>query len=325
MAERMTLATALSLLLGRRLLQAALLALLVGTACFAMVEVLPGDLATRIAAGRYGYDLVGSAAADAVRTELRLDQPRWQALLAWWGQLARADLGVSLLSGEAVWHEVLTHLVATAQLTAAALLLALLSGVPLGVAAALRPRGRLARACAVWIALGRGLPPFLTGVLLMVLLAVHLRWLPVAGPEGAGWVLPALTLAWGSAAGLAHITRQAVSQVLMSPSYHFARTKGLSDGQALLRHVLRHAAVPVVAYLGLQAIWLAEGALVIETLFAWPGIGHALVHAVFGRDVPMIQGAAIGLGCGVLLVNLAVDAACLALDPRPRHSTGDTP
>jgi len=117
-----------------------------------------------------------------------------------------------------------------------------------------------------------------------------------------------------------------VGQTVPSLYYHHdskegafvARTKGLSDRQALIRHGLRQAATPVVAYLGVHAVFLVEGAVVVETLFAWPGIGHALVHAVFGRDVPMIQGAALCMGLLFVVFNLLVDAACLALDPRRR-------
>ena len=136
-----------------------------------------------------------------------------------------------------------------------------------------------------------------------------------------GLVLPALTLALPLAAGLARVVRHATREAVLAPSHEFARTKGLSDLQVLLRHDLRHLALPVVAYLGVQTVFLAEGALVVETLFAWPGIGHALVHAIFGRDVPMIQGTALCMGLLFVVFNLAVDGVCLALDPRQK-STG---
>jgi len=120
------------------------------------------------------------------------------------------------------------------------------------------------------------------------------------------------------AAGLARVTRASLRDALASPFMEFARTKGLTDRAALVRHGLRHASLPVVAYLGVHAVLLAEGAVVVETLFAWPGIGHALVHAVFGRDVPMIQGTALCMGVLFVSFNLLVDSACLALDPRQR-------
>lgn len=301
----------------QRSVQALGLALFVGTVCFLMARVLPGDLATRIAAGRYGYDLVSNAAADAVRAELGLDRPAWLGLLHWWGELARLDLGRSLVTGAPVWQEIAHQMGATLQLSAAALALAVLIGLPLGIRAGLHPGGAFDRATLALAVVLRGMPPFLLAVLLMLLVAVQLGMLPVAGhgSEGALW-LPALTLALGLAAGLARVARATVREVLASPAHEFARTKGLSDRQALLRQGLRHAALPLLAWLGVQAVFLAEGAVVVETLFAWPGIGHALVHAVFGRDVPMIQGTALCMGGLFVTFNLLVDWAGLALDPR---------
>jgi len=303
----------------RRAFQVVALALLVGTVCFFMARALPGDMAMRIAAGRYGYDLVGSAAADAVRLELGLGQPLWQSLLRWWGDIARLDLGKSLVTGEAVWHEVLHQLGATAELALGALLMAAAVGLPLGIWAGLHVGGWIDRLTLGMAVVLRAIPPFLLAVLLMVLVSVHLGALPVAGDHhSGGLLLPAATLGLGLAAGLARVTRSAMREVAASPSLEFARTKGLTDKQAIWHHGLRQSALPVVAYLGVHAVFLTEGAVVVETLFAWPGIGHALVHAVFGRDVPMIQGSALCMGVLFVVFNLLVDAACLALDPRRR-------
>lgn len=315
--------TAWRRVLLRRALQVLLLALLVGTACFFMTRWLPGDLATRIAAGRYGYDLVGNDAADAVRAELGLDQPAWLALLRWWGDLLRMDLGTSLVTGQSIWREVAHQLGATLDLAVTTLVIAAALGLPLGVGAGLRAGGWLDRLTLVLAVVLRATPPFLLSVLLMLAVAVQMGMLPVAGDDHGGSVLlPALTLALGLAAGLARVARGAVRAAVASPAFEFARTKGLGDGQALLRHGLRPAALPVVAYLGVQAVLLVEGAVVVETLFAWPGIGHALVHAVFGRDIPMIQGTALCMGLLFVVFNLLVDAACLLLDPRRRMEGG---
>ncbi|MCZ2497264.1 ABC transporter permease subunit [Xylophilus sp. Kf1] len=306
-------------LLLRRAFQVVALAFLVGTLCFFMARSLPGDMATRIAAGRYGYDLVNNAAADALRLELGLDRPLWLALLHWWGEIARLDLGLSMVSGNTVWAEVMHQLGSTLELSVASLLVAAVVGLPLGVWSGLHIGGWVDRATLAFAVVLRAMPPFLLAVLLMVLLAVQLDMVPVAGDDHHGSVLlPALTLGLGLAAGLARVTRAAMRDAAASPSFEFARIKGLTDRQALMRHGLRQAAVPVIAYLGVHAVFLVEGAVVVETLFAWPGIGHALVHAVFGRDVPMIQGTALCMGLLFVLFNLLVDAACLALDPRRR-------
>src|SRR5688572_7471017 len=267
---------------ARRAFQAVAVGLIVGTACFLMARALPGDLATRIAAGRYGYDLVSNAAADAVRAELGLDRPAAVALADWWWDLARLRLGSSLVSGEAVWLEVAHQLGATLQLAGAAALFAALVGLPLGVWCGVRPGGVADRVTLAAAAVVRGIPPFMLALLLMLAFAVHLGVLPAAGDDGhGGLLLPAATLGLPLAAGLARVVRGALREARRSPAYEFARTKGLGPWRVLLHHGLRAAAVPVVAWLGVQTVFLMEGALVVETLFAWPGIGHALVHAVF--------------------------------------------
>ena len=307
-------------MLMRRTLQIVVLALLIGTLCFFMARALPGDLATRIAAGRYGYDMVSNAAADAVRAELGLDRPMWQALLHWLGELARLDLGVSLVSGDPVLHEIAHSLGHTLWLSAVAVAMAALMGLPLGIWAGLHAQGLVDRATMAVAVLLRALPPFMLALLLMIVVAVQFGALPVAGHGHAGSVLlPALTLALGMAAGLARVARGAMLAVVRSPAWEFARTKGLGDGQALWRHGVRNAAVPVVTWLGIQTVFLVEGALVVETLFAWPGIGHALVHAIFGRDIPVLQGTALAMGLMFVLFNLLIDALCMVLDPRLRQ------
>jgi peptide/nickel transport system permease protein len=172
----------------------------------------------------------------------------------------------------------------------------------------------------LWVAAARALPPFLLGLLLVVLLSVHLGLLPAVGDGGSSSILlPALTLAVGLSGLVARVTRDAVVEVQASEYVRFARTKGLAERTVLARHVLRNAGVVLVPYLGVQAIILVEGVVVVESLFAWQGLGHALVHAVFWRDVPILQGTALVLGLLVVAVNTAVDLAVLWLDPRPRR------
>lgn len=309
----------LALALGRRLLQAVLVALIVGVLCFWLVHLLPGDMALRIAAGRYGYDLVSVAAADAVRAELGLDRPAALRLLEWMASIARFDLGVSLVTGDRVIDEIHLQLGHTVMLSLGALALSLLIGPPLGVLAGLRPGGVVDRLTLVLAAAFRATPAFLLGVVLIHILALQLDLLPAAGfDEPAHVILPALTLALIFAAASCRVARDATADVVDSPQFQFARTKGLSDMQTLRRHGLRNAGVPVVAYLGMQLVHLVEGVVVVESLFAWPGIGHALVHAIVARDVPMVQGTALVLGLFFVLLNMAVDVACLAIDPRRR-------
>ena len=305
--------------LRQRSLQAVGVAVAVSTACFAIVQSLPGDIGYRIAAGRYGYDQVDAASAAAVRAELGLDRPAWRQLVDWWGQLASFDLGTSLVTGASVGRELATHLAGSLQLAAVALALAFAAGAALGSVAALRPGGLADRVCGAWVTGSRALPPFLLGLVLVLLFSVHLGVLPAAGHGSrSSIVLPALTLAVGLSGLFARMTRDAVSQVLQSDQVRFAATKGLGARAVFLRHVARNSGVTLVAYVGAQALVLVEGVVIVETLFAWPGLGHALVHAVFWRDVPALQATALALALLVVAINTAVDLATLALDPRPR-------
>ena len=312
--------------LSRRAAQAAGVAVVVTIACFATVQVLPGDIAYRIAAGRYGYDRVSADSAEAVRRTLGLDQPAVVQLGHWFTDLLRLDFGESLITGAGVLDEVRHGLVSSIQLAGVALVLAVALGGLLGVAAARRPGGILDRLTDAWVALSRSVPPFLLGLALILVFSVQLGWLPAAGHgESTSVLLPAVTLAAGLSGPFARVTRDAVVQVRTSPHVRFARSRGLRDRAVTVRHVLRNAATPVVAYVGVQALVLIEGVIVVESLFAWPGLGHLLVHAVFWRDIPVLQGTALALALLVVVLSALVDLATLALDPRPRVSPRISP
>ena len=310
-------------LLAGRAVQAMLVVLVIGIVSFAMMQALPGDAAFRIAAGRYGYDIMDAQAAEAVRQELGLDRPLIEQFGSWLGQLARLDLGNSLVSGQPVWEEISHQLGASLALALAAVLVSILIAVPVGVAAGMTPGGwfdRMTLALSVGI---RSIPAFALGVILMLLLAVQVKLLPVAGYGAPKYfVLPSLTLGLGLAAVSNRVIRDAVVIAMDSPWYAFARTKGLSRRAALVRHVAQNVSVPAVAYIGVQLAYLIEGVVIIEAVFAWPGIGHALVHAIFERDVPMVQGTALTLGLLFVVLSLAVDLLCRVLDPRGAGTGG---
>ncbi|RWR26140.1 ABC transporter permease [Sinirhodobacter populi] len=308
---------------GYRLAQAVMVALLVGVLTFLMMQALPGDMAFRIAAGRYGYDAVNAAAAEAVRQELGLDRPAIEAFGRWFMDLLRLDFGTSVISGAPVIDEIRHQLGASLQLAGAALALSLLIGPPVGVMAGLRAGGWLDRGLLVVSTALRSVPQFLMGLILIVLFSIQLGWLPAAGyGRPAHFILPALTLALGLAAASARITRDAMAGVAGTPFYAFGRWKGLDEGQLFRRHGLRNIGVALVTFLGLQFAMLVEGVVVIEAIFGWPGIGHALVHAIFGRDVPMVQGTALMLGLGFVVLNAAVDLAAHWIDPRGTEKAG---
>ncbi|MCV9934778.1 ABC transporter permease [Boseaceae bacterium BT-24-1] len=303
-----------------RLLQAGLVVLVVGVLCFVLVRALPGDPAMRIAAGRYGPDANITEAAELVRRELGLNQPVLVQLGASLGQLAKLDLGRSLVTGLPITKELRIQLGATLWLSGATLVLSLVLGPPLGLFAGLSRGGWVDRASLGGAIILRSLPPFVLGLLLILFFAMLLGLFP---PAGYGtWrdlALPALTLALSLAAVSSRVTRDAVSAVARTPYIAFARLKGLPEPVVMRRHILRNAAIPVVSYLALQAIYLIEGVVVVETLFGIPGIGHALVHAVIARDVPMVQGTALAMGLLFVVVAAGVDLTCHWLDPRPKR------
>lgn len=303
----------------RRLWEAIAVVVVVGTLTFFLTQSLPGDLAYRTAAARYGYDMVTSAAAESVRIELALDQSLWQRWAQWLLRLVQFDLGRSTVNGEPVAHVIAHELGHTLLLAFCALVLTCGVGVPLGFLAARKPGGWFDRTTEMAAIVSRALPSFVVGLLLVMLFSVNLNLFAAAGHGTVGnlW-LPTLTLALGLSLMTARVARDAMVDVVASPYYRFALTTGRRHSRVLLRHGVRNALLPVVAYLGVQAMVLIEGVVIVETLFAWPGIGHALVHAVFARDIPVLQGAALAMGLLFVALNSLIDVASWLLDPRLR-------
>jgi peptide/nickel transport system permease protein len=303
--------------LSRLLLQAVFVLFAVGTLCFLMAELLPGDAAYRIAAGRYGYDVMNTAIAEAVRAELGLDRPAFVRWGEWLMQMAQGDLGHSMVLGDPVLNLVAYQLGHTLWLSLVAWGMALALGLALGLWTALHPGGWLRRAVDTLNTVLRASPAFLLGVVLTTLFAVELGWFPVAGHTDANHVfLPALTLALALCPGFTQVVRDAALKALRSDAFEFAQVKGLPLRAAVWRHALPQILLATLAYAGVQLVLLIEGMVVVETLFAWPGIGHALVHAVFARDVPMIQGTALTMALLFVLLSGTIDLLLHALDPR---------
>lgn len=302
--------------LGWRLAQAGMVAILVGILSFLMMSTLPGDMIYRIAGARFGYDNVTAENAEIIRAQLG-DPSSITAFASWITGLFRGDLGVSLVTGEAISAEIAHQFGATAQLAAVAIALSILIGPPLGLWAGLNPGSLLDRTVVTLAAVFKSIPQFLLGLVLIVVVAIGMGLLPAAGHgEVRHMVLPGVTLALGLSASTTRITREAVVQARGSEWWRFARWKGLSDRQVMLRHGLRHVSVPLLTLIAAQFVALMEGIVVVETIFGWPGIGHALVHAVFHRDVPMVQGTALVMGLSFVLVNALADIAARMLDPR---------
>lgn len=282
---------------------------------FLLLLIIPGDPAIVYA----GVD-ASAEEVERARVALGLDRPiheRYASFL--WGAL-QGDLGTSLWTRQPVMDEIVQRIPLTAILAFAALAIAALLGVPAGVAAAIS-RGR-------WVdtgigavsAIGVALPNFWIGLLLMMTFSLQLGWLPTSGARHwSSIVLPAISLALAPASVLAKQTRSAMLEILGEDYVRTARAKGIAERVVVVRHGLRNAAIPIVTLMGLQLGTLLGGSLVVEMVFAWPGMGRLLIQSINHRDFPMVQACILLIATGFLILNLIVDALYAALDPRIRY------
>ncbi|MEB2284800.1 MAG: glutathione ABC transporter permease GsiC [Polyangiaceae bacterium UTPRO1] len=301
----------LRLALGRLVLTLPTM-LAAATLVFLMLHLVPGD-PVDVMLGE------STQAADraALRRTLGLDRPLATQYGAFLLGLVRGDLGRSLVQGTAVAELVAARFPATAELTIAALAVALALAFPLGLAAAARPGTWLDRGSIGLALLGVSVPSFWLGPMLILLLSIHWRWLPVSGRgTWAHLVLPACTLGFGMAAILTRMTRASVLECLGEDYVRTARAKGVGRLAILTRHALRNALGPVVTILGLQFGALLAGTVITETIFAWPGIGRLLIDAINQRDYPVVQGCVLVIAACFVIANALADVVNAWLDPR---------
>jgi peptide/nickel transport system permease protein len=282
---------------------------------FSILKFVPGDPALQVG----GLDASPEDLA-AIRQQLGLDRPVHVQYLYFVGNALRGDFGKSIRSNRPVLEEMWSRIPNTVVLTAVAMIFAILLGTGLGILAAVRQYSlwdNLAMATAM---LGISVPIFWLGLMLMLLFAVELRWFPTAGTGTAlHLVLPALTLGAASAAIIARQVRSAMLEVLRQDYVRTARAKGLKPRKVILRHALTNALIPAVTIIGLQFGYLLAGAVVTETVFAWPGVGRLLVDAIKFRDFPVVQATILWLALIFSAVNLAVDVLYGYLDPRIKY------
>jgi peptide/nickel transport system permease protein len=304
----------------RRLTMALLVAVLVSMIIFLLMRLAPGDPAEAIAIARSGSQTHTPAELAEIRRQERLDAPLPAEYARWLRQALRGDLGRSMVTARRVGPEIMTRLPATIELIAASMVLALLLAIPLGIWAAARKDSFVDRIFSVATAVGVSTPAFWLGYLLILVFAVQLNWLPAAGKsDWRSLVLPVLSIAPGLAAVTARLVRGNMIETLGEKYVRTARAKGLPERVILWRHALPNAIGPVLAVAALQFGLLLEGATVIETVFAWPGIGRLLVNAVLDRDFPVVQGSVLFLAVIFVLANLASDIAQAVIDPRVRQ------
>jgi peptide/nickel transport system permease protein len=254
-----------------------------------------------------------------IRRAYGLDQPLSVQYARFLTRVALGDLGFSYRQGLPVGELIVERLRATFELALAGLAVAVLLGVPLGLLAAARHGSALDTAAMGAALLGTSIPSFWLGLLLIIVFGVQLAWLPVSGyGTAAHLVMPAFVLGGFYAAQISRLTRTSILEVLAQDFVRTARAKGLAARAVLLKHVLRNSALPVLTVLGLDFGRMLGGAVVVETIFAWPGMGRLAVQAVLGRDFPVVQGAAIVGAAVFLAVNLLIDLLYGWVDPRLR-------
>ena len=300
--------------LARRLLLTIPVLVGVATLVFLLIHLVPGDPA---------QSMLGEGAAPqevaALRSRLGLDQPLPVQFGRFISGLVRGDLGTSLRTGEPVAASIASRMPATAELAIAAMVVALLIAVPLGVAAAVW-KGTFVDHSAMTLALvGISIPNFWLGPMMAILFAIRLGWLPVSGRGTiAHLVLPSVTLGAALAAILARMTRASLLEELRELYVTASRARGASRARAVWCHAFRNSLVPVVTIVGLQFGSLLTGAIITETIFSWPGVGRLLIQSINFRDYPMVQGCILLIAITYVMINLVTDLVYGWLDPRIR-------
>ena len=297
----------------RRLLQTILVVLGVSALAFGSM-FLSGDPTMVMASESWTRDQIAE-----FRHQMGFDRPWLVQYLDFLSRAVRGDFGVSLRQQQPVFRLLLQRMPATLELAMAAMLIAVAIGIPAGIIAATRRNTLVDRLLMVGALLGQSMPVFWLGLLLAMIFAVSLGWFPVAGR--GGWnhlVLPAVSLGLFSVAYNARMTRSAILEVLGQDYIRTAQAKGVSWRRVLTRHALRNALIPVVTVAGLQFGGLLGGAVITESIFAWPGVGRLTIQAIQGKDLPLVQASVTVLATIFVVLNLLIDLLYAVMDPRVR-------
>jgi ABC-type dipeptide/oligopeptide/nickel transport system permease component len=302
--------------LARRLIGAIPVVFGVSVAVFMMVHLLPGDPATIMLQG-------APATAEDIaelRRQLGLDQPIYEQYGQWIGRVLQGDLGTSIHTRRSVLDEILAVFPATVRLALAAMMVAVVLGVTLGVIAAVRQNTWLDTASMGTALFGVSMPDFWIGLLLILVFSVRLGWFPATGTgDLRHLVLPALALGANFSAIIARLVRSSLLEVMRQDYVLSARAKGLTQRVVIFRHALRNALIPVVTIVGLQFGNLLGGAVVIETVFARQGLGRLAITAILAKDFPLIQGVVLFAAIVYVVLNIVVDLSYAWLDPRIKY------
>jgi len=291
---------------------------------FFIIRFVPGDPATVMLGLRSTPENV-----ETLREQLRLNDPVWVQYGHWLGNLVRGDLGIDYRTHEPIRDQLLTRLPVTLEMAVLAMVMSAVMGIPLGVLAAMRRNGPADHGASALGLAGISIPDFWLGVMLILLMALVLGWLPSSGyvpiQESLGdnlrhLLLPSFTLAVNFAAVLTRTTKAAVLDVLSRPYVRTAHAKGLGERMVVVGHVLRNAAIPVVTVMGLQLGYALGGAIIIEQIFSLPGVGRLTLNAVLERNYPVVQGAVLLITFLFMAINILTDSLYAIIDPRIRTS-----
>jgi peptide/nickel transport system permease protein len=306
----------------RRLLQAIPVVFFSTFLVFMVIHLIPGDAAAVLA----GPNATPEALA-AIRIDLGLDQPLLVQYAVWVGHLLQGDLGRSTLSGQPILRLLEARAPATIQLTVAAMAIAIVIAIPLGILSATHVRGRAEWLISTIQSLWLAIPNFWAGILAIMVFSLVLRWLPPGGRVADGnnigesiksLILPAATLALYLAASLSRFIKFNLLEVFFDDYVRTARAKGLSERAVVYRHALRNAMLPVITILGVQFATLLGGTVIIESVFSWPGVGGLMLDGIANRDYAVVQGGLLLLVLMFSIMNLLVDLTYALIDPRIR-------
>ena len=282
---------------------------------FFMLRMLPGDPA-QVLAGQ----MATPEEIENIRHQLGLDRPIYEQYAAYLSRLTRLDLGRSARTQNPVLDEIWARLPNTLLLAVVAIALACIFGIPAGIISAVRPYSWIDYLVTTSALFGMSMPVFWLGLMLVVVFSIILKWLPAGGT--GSWqhvVLPSITLAAFVVAFIARMTRSTMIETLSQDFTTTARSKGLQERVVVIKHALKNAMIPIITVVGLQFGLLLGGAVLTETVFAWPGLGRLIVDSILARDYPVIQGAILIFGLLYIMVNLVVDMIYALVDPRIRY------
>jgi peptide/nickel transport system permease protein len=301
--------------IAQRLLHAIPVLFGVSLITFLLTYLLPADPARMYAGPNASIETVNS-----IRHQLGLDRPFYEQYLVYIGRVLSGDLGFSYKLQMPVGDAILSRLPYTAQLMVAGILFELLLGLPIGLISALRPHTWLARASMLFAFFALAAPPFWLGLMLLYFAAFRLGLFPIGGTGTLRHlVLPAFAAGMGGAAWYARLMRSSTLDVIRADYVRTARAKGLSERGVVLRHVMRNAILPIITLIGLDIPWFLSGVVLIEAVFAWPGMGKLAVDAVRNVDVPLILGTVLFTALIVVISNIATDLVYAFVDPRIRY------